>query len=185
MAKRRLIEGLEAQITLAASPVDLFPRMVAEWATRTSYPELSALLVHLRCVSMVHQTHHWQAKGDPFYGDHLLFERLYDGTVGEIDSIAERSVGLGTTANVDLQLVTTQLQQLAAIAFPPDVQLPTPSSLIARSHRVEMGFLNSVAGAVESMKAQGTLTRGLDNLLAGIEDSHEGHVYLLKQRLSQ
>jgi DNA-binding ferritin-like protein len=36
---------------------------------------------------------HWQAKGQPFYGDHLLFERLYKARVEQIDSLAEVIAG--------------------------------------------------------------------------------------------
>ena len=35
---------------------------------------------------------------------------------------------------------------------------------------------------VDDLKEMGLLTRGLDNMIAGIEDKHESHVYLLKQR---
>jgi hypothetical protein len=49
----------------------------------------------------------------------------------------------------------------------------------------EMNFLAVMKQLCESLKETGLMTHGLDNLLAGIEDAHEGHVYLLKQRVTK
>jgi hypothetical protein len=46
-----------------------------------------------------------------------------------------------------------------------------------------MNFLKVAAYLAECLKECGLMTRGLDNLLAGIEDKHESNVYLLKQRI--
>jgi hypothetical protein len=50
------------------------------------------------------------------------------------------------------------------------------------SLNAELRFLVMMQMVAKEMEAKGTLTRGTDNLLAGIEDKHEEHVYLLKQR---
>ena len=54
--------------------------------------ELKALLSCLRALRMSHHTAHWQVKGTPFYGDHLLFERLYTAIDDEIDGLGEKMV---------------------------------------------------------------------------------------------
>ena len=61
--------------------------------------------------------------------------------------------------------------------------IPQPTELAKRSYLAEMNFLKVMAHLAEHLKECGTLTRGLDNMLQGIEDKHEGHVYLLKQRI--
>lgn len=181
--KRRLVETLEVQIVLADNNAGFVTEnMCAEWGSVT-YPELSVMLVHLRHLALLHQTHHWTAKGDPFYGDHLLFERLYSSVTPEIDSVAEKAIGLGTTANVDVALQTMQLNKLVQ-NYGMSQMIPTESDLARRSLIAEYNFLVVVAKLVELMKESGTLTRGLDNLIAGIEDQHEGNCYLLKQRCS-
>ena len=43
------------------------------------YAELGIFLDLLRALSLLHHTHHWQTMGSQFYGDHLLYQRLYDG----------------------------------------------------------------------------------------------------------
>lgn len=180
--KRRLVETLEMALVVEPNLGIVTENMVAEWGG-VPYPELSVLLANLKFLYHVHQNHHWISKGDSFYGDHLLFSRLYEATLGEIDSIAEKAIGLGSTANVDITLVHNQLCKLIQ-GYGMTSTIPQPTELAKRSYLAEMNFLKVVAHLVEHMKACGTLTRGLDNLLAGIEDKHEGHVYLLKQRIT-
>jgi DNA-binding ferritin-like protein len=157
--------------------------MLGEWGG-IRYSELSVILVQLRYLANMHQTHHWVSKGDPFYGDHLLFQRLYETVVGEIDSLAEKAVGLGSERNVDLSLQLKQLEKMCSGAYGMTQMIPSPTELIKRSLAAEKNFIKTVSILVQSMKDQGLLTRGLDNMLAGIEDVHESHVYLLKQRSS-
>ena len=59
-------------------------------------PVLSSLLAlwaGLRGSHHLYWTLHWQAKGQPFYGDHELFERLYKARIGQIDHLAEVIAG--------------------------------------------------------------------------------------------
>jgi DNA-binding ferritin-like protein len=179
--KRRLSETLEMSLVVEPNLDIVTDNMVAQWGT-VSYPQLSVLLVHLRFLAMVHQYHHWITKGEPFYGDHLLFQRLYEGVLEEIDSVAEKAIGLGSTANVDLVLQTSQLLKLVQ-GQGMTTTIPQPAELAKRSYLAEMNFLKAASHLVEHLKECGTLTRGLDNLIAGIEDKHEGNVYLLKQRV--
>jgi len=179
--KKRLVETLEMSIVVEPNLDIVTDNMVAQWGT-VSYPQLSVLLVHLRFLAMVHQYHHWITKGEPFYGDHLLFQRLYEGVLEEIDSVAEKAIGLGSTANVDLVLQTSQLLKLVQ-GQGMTTTIPQPAELAKRSYLAEMNFLKAASHLVEHLKECGTLTRGLDNLIAGIEDKHEGNVYLLKQRV--
>ncbi len=179
--KKRLIETLEVQIAVPDPGYEIaIENMLASWG-EVSYAQLSILLVYLRFLAMVHQTHHWTAKGDPFYGDHLLYERLYNGVLEDIDALAEKAVGLGGNDNVNLPL---QMMQLHALAqnYGMTSTIQQPSELAKRSMSAEVGFLRCAAHCSQSLKEMGLMTRGLDNLLAGIEDKHEGHVYLLKQR---
>lgn len=181
MSRKRLVETLEMALVVEPNLDIVTDNMVSEWSS-APYPELSVLLVHLKFLSSVHQNHHWVAKGDPFYSDHLLFQRLYEGAQCDVDSVAEKAVGLGSTASVDLVLQTSQLCKLVQ-GYGMTSTIPQPTELAKRSYLAEMNFLKVVSHLVEHMKECGTLTRGLDNLIAGIEDKHEGHVYLLKQRI--
>jgi len=181
---RSLAESLEVQIVVSDSNLPLLiDNMCSEWGI-VPYPQLSVMLVHLKFLAMVHQNHHWTAKGDSFYGDHKLFEELYDHTVDEIDSIAERAIGLGTTANVDLVLQTAQLQRLVH-GYGMSQTVPQSTELAKRSLIAEMNFIAVVAQLVSTMKENCIFSDGTANLIAGIQDNHERNVYLLKQRCTR
>ena len=155
--------------------------MVAQWGS-SPYAQLSVALVHLKFLAAVHQNHHWITKGDPFYGDHLLFQRIYEATAEDVDAVAEKAIGLGATSSVDLVLVTSQLMKLVQ-GYGMTTTIPQSTELAKRSYLAEMNFLKVMAHLAEHLKECGALTRGLDNMLQGIEDKHDGHVYLLKQRV--
>jgi len=174
-------KAIKIQVVLADNNTPLqVENMCSAWGG-VSYSELSVLLVHLRHLQLIHQNHHWTAKGDPFYGDHLLFEGLYNTVTSEIDSVAEKAVGLGTTENVNVQLQVTQVAQLLQ-GYGMSQTIPQASELAKRSLAAEMNFLAVINVLLCSLKESCQTTPGLDNMLAGIADVHEKHVYLLKQR---
>lgn len=143
--------------------------------------ELPTLLALLRALAVVHQTAHWQSRGEAFYADHLLFERLYGDLVGEIDSVAERAVGLLGSDSVDASRQMVKVSQF--VDFFSSQPTSGPNMLALRSLRAETSFLLVTQVLVKGLKARGTFSRGTDNLVAGIEDKHEEHVYLLQQRV--
>ncbi len=181
--RRRLAETAEVAVVADELGTDIaFQNALARWG-RVSVPELSVVLAHLRALSLTHQVHHWQAKGDPFFGDHKLFEQLYTGTLKEIDLIAERAIGLGGPENVDLPAQLGHSQGFVE-ACGSQGTIPVASALARRSLMMEFGFIRCLDLAAKSMRDCGTLTRGTDNLLAGVEDVHESNVYLLKRRVA-
>lgn len=170
-------EPLEQPV--AAMPYDL-SQMTAEWAG-IPYAELSVLLVNLRYLQTMHQTHHWVARGDSFYGDHLLFERLYNDATEEVDSLAEKLVGLGTEKNVDLYMQMKQLGKLISSRY-GQIAIPNPFELLQFSLEGERDFVKMVLQVRDMLDSNGQLSYGLDNHLAGLADAHESHIYLLRQR---
>ena len=138
---------------------------------------LATILTALRALAWIHQAHHWQTRGDTFYGDHLLFDRLYNDIVEEVDSLAERCVGLAGVDSVDPVLQATVMASFVR------TWCTGTGSYAQISLGAEEDFLNLAKSVATSLKANQGLSRGTDNLLAGIEDKHESHVYLLKQRL--
>lgn len=181
--KKRLSESMELMLTIEPNLSVLTENMLSEWSGVT-YPQLSVALVHLKYLYALHQNHHWTAMGDPYYGDHLLFQRLYEGVLPEVDLVAEKAIGLGSTENVSLPLVHTQILKMITGQGTAST-IPHTSDLARKSLMAEMNFLAVMKHLCDSLKEMGLMTHGLDNLLAGIEDKHEGHVYLLKQRVSK
>ncbi len=182
MKRRKLLEGMEMSIINTQYNLDIiFQNMVSMWSD-IPYAELSTLLGYVIYLDQLHHTNHWIAIGNPSYGDHLLFQRLYEGTQGEIDSLGERCIGLGSHANVNMLLLNKLVYKWTSTIS--QTTIPNASELARKSLDAEMSFLKLSALAANLLDQKGLLTRGLDNLLAAFEDSHETNVYLLKQRIA-
>jgi len=151
--------------------------------TNRAYGELAGVLVFLRALSMVHQTNHWATQGPAYYGDHLLFDRLYGDLVSEIDTVAEKAVGLGGSGLVIAPMLAKSTSDVVSELCAAQLGTPDPEGRVAMSLQAELRFLVMMQMVAREMRAKGTLSRGTDNMLASIEDKHEEHVYLLKQRL--
>ena len=143
---------------------------------------MSVLLTCLRAAAMVHQTHHWQTRGPSFYGDHQLFERLYNETLPGIDSVAERTVGLGSPSLVDPVIQAKHLAWCIAKCYQGTKVEEGPNGMVAVSLHVEYHVLAAIKTVLGVLGQAGILSDGTENLLQDIADKHEEFVYLLKQR---
>ena len=167
--------------TFGADVRDLFEACLAEYGD-APMAELSVLLSAVRAEAMIHQAHHWQSRGQTFYGDHLLFERVYNDVTGFVDSLAERAVGSG--GDILVQPLMQASHQIAFTKlFYSDAPIrPEPEEMPVLSLRALLKsayLLTLVYGSLESKNA---LSNGTDNLLQDIADRQEQLVYLLKQR---
>jgi DNA-binding ferritin-like protein len=188
---KKLVKQLSEDVTIVSMnalplPVQnatMFETLRMEWGNR-QFCELSVLLVMARAITMLHQTHHWQSRGDSYYGDHLLFDRLYTETLADIDTIAERVVGLAGVELVNSSLQASQVCKLVCDVFGASIGIPRSTELMQRSLDAEEMYGKFVETCKECLKINNELSYGTDNLLAGIADKCEGRIYLLKQRLS-
>lgn len=135
---------------------------------------MQMLLAFLRGVHWSHWTAHWQAKGQPSYGDHLLMERLYNSVEEEIDTLAEKIVGeFGSEAVDQVDQAKYMLQSLMSFSEKD----PIKRSLLVEE--MTQDFLKSVYNLLDSMN---TMSLGLDDFIMSIANSHETNLYLLRQR---
>lgn len=162
---------------------ELLPQLVTRWAEISDVDglplSLASVAVTLRAVGLMHQAAHWQTKGPNFYGDHLLFERLYGAVGEEIDAVSEKAIALGDPILV-CPLKSSELALELLEAFGRACDVPDADKLVKLSLEAENGLLQVLKSAL-----QDNVTDGVENLLQGIADKHEGHVYLLQQRLKQ
>lgn len=139
---------------------------------------LAHLLAHLRAMYLSYQTSHWQTKGPTYYGNHLLFQRLYESVQGEVDTLAEKIVGYVGPAGVNLDgqadLVSSIARSFAAI---PDHH--------RRGLAAEDRLQRYLKLAYDSIKESGAMTLGLDDFLMATASAHETNVYLLQQVLDE
>jgi starvation-inducible DNA-binding protein len=143
--------------------------------------EMKKYLSLLKALQAYYQHAHWISKGEPFYGDHLLFERLY-GTVNEqIDSLAEKMVALGGDHYVCVRTVMKMTSEV--LQKIPEMGEDTLGLELAQSAlKLEKMFLSSTKNLYNKLKEDEALTLGLDDMLMSFYNEHEGNVYLLTQR---
>lgn len=140
---------------------------------------LLQLLSILRAMHWAHWTAHWKMKGDPFYADHLMFARMYEGMVGEIDGLAEKIVGYyGPEAVQDPQVMHDAFRFLATYE-PQDSSV----TLYARALAMEDHLQTAIKTTYDTLKAAGDVTLGLDDFLMAMANAHETNQYLLRQKM--
>ena len=148
---------------------------------KTPMSELTALLAFIRAEATVHQAHHWQTRGD--YGDHLMFGRLYSDVTGHADTLAERMVGSGHYILAHPMLLAKHCSMVVQTLYRDAGANPVSDSYPALSLRAVLRTLSALKLVYSALEEKQQLSHGIDNLLQGIADQHEQHVYLLKQRL--
>ena len=161
-------------------PASTLETMLADWG-EVAYAELAVLVNATRALAMLHKANHWRTRGNVYYADHLLFDRLSNSVEEDVDSLAERLVGLGDGALVEPSTAASQTDKFLRDAFISTADME-PDGFIAASLAAEVFYLDLVDVVTFSLESKGKLSRGTDNLLAGVSDKHEGLVYLLKQR---
>jgi DNA-binding ferritin-like protein len=136
-------------------------------------PSISGLLAALRALVDLETALHWQTRSD--YADHLLFERLYQGSEKDVDPLAERAVAMFGNGAVD-PMKQADLSRAAL-----SIYLHEPDRDLAQiAFRAESVFANMLE--LTRQEIGDRLTPGVDNLLGAIADRHESHLYLLGQR---
>lgn len=130
----------------------------------------------LRAIHWNLWTTHWQISGVPAYGDHLLFQRLYEAAEGEIDALAEKLVAMGGPEAVEPVQAATKMQEYLA-------NWGAEQDPIARALQAEETLQASIKEVSDAGTASGQMSLGMGNFLAGVADAHETNIYLLKQRL--
>jgi len=144
---------------------------------------LMKYLAFVLAVRDMYQSFHWGTSGSKFYEDHLLFERLYNSLSEESDSIAEKFVGL-CSPNVACPVKLSRQRCEVYENIMDDLQIAEGGkSLILRAMYAEQCFLKVSETIYDKLEDSGSLTLGLDDLLASVYSAHEDNIYFLKQKV--
>lgn len=141
--------------------------------------KVAALYVaSLKGLSLIHQHNHWTTGGVAFYGDHLLFERLYKSVQENLDLAAEKFMGLfgDECLNYDLQV---ELLGKVMSKYKNLEGSPLEMSLAATKDCIKLS-----QDAYKCFEEEGRLTLGLDDMVMSISSNLEEGVYLIQQTLS-
>jgi len=137
---------------------------------------LTQLLALLRATHWSHWTTHWQVRGTPSYGDHLLFQRLYEEMVDEIDGLAEKIVSYygaeAVAAEPNIAIAHAFLKAYSEVSDP-----------YKRALMIETHLQNALKRVYDALKESGEMTLGLDDYIMAVANAHETFQYLLRQRL--
>jgi len=143
---------------------------------------LATMASVLRGLAIIHQVAHWTTKSNTYYGDHLLYDRLYSAVTEHIDTVAEKTIGV-----YGLSFISLASHCQATMAFVDDInkiEANGAAGLAKRSLIAEEAFLDLAKEVYNALKEDGSLTLGVDDMIMSIASKHEEHVYLLKQRLT-
>jgi len=137
---------------------------------------LAEVLAVLQAQSLSYQTSHWQTVGASFYGNHLLFERLYGSVLEQIDQLAEKMVGYLGRESVDIAPRILKIASL--VEYWGQIECPHERGLLSESE-----LQACVKSAYDQIKSVKAMTLGLDDWLMAVANAHEENTYLLQQVL--
>lgn len=138
---------------------------------------LKDLLAILTATYLTHWNSHWKASGAMYYGDHLLFERLYEAVQEEIDTLAEKL--LSGIAGPDFS--HSDMVSLAS-EYVSEWESEYPD-IVARSAHAEEVVQQRLHTDFAELESGGNLPLGLNDFLAAAASTHDTHVYLLHRRM--
>ena len=136
---------------------------------------LVAVHVALRVEELLFHVFHWRSKGADYYGDHLLYQRLYQDRAIEIDRIGEVLLALGGPGSVAPSTTIIGMQDLVARVE------ATPGSDALRGLALVNETLRRINDA-NDLLGKTSYSLSVNNVLAGFADKHLEALYLLKQR---
>ena len=131
----------------------------------------------LRSLYLIQTNAHWCVRGKSFYGDHLLFERLYKNSAETADLAAEKMVGLFNEEGLDMESQADFICKL--------LSKYRGKELHKLCLKMEQDFLAFSEQAYEFFEDEGLLTLGLDDMIMSIASKHEEACYLLQQALAE
>lgn len=128
----------------------------------------------LKAIYLIEQHCHWTTKGDDFYGDHLMFQRLYESAQENVDLAAEKFIGIFGLDCLNYEMQTDLLHKV--LLKYKSIENPVDCCL-----QIEMDFLKLSQAAYDCFKKEETMTLGLDDMIMSVASNREESVYLLRQ----
>ena len=160
------------------------PLVLPQAVHRLSGPDSDAvsqcqwLLACLRAQYWSYQQSHWQVLGDAAYGNHLLFQRLYESVIPQVDTLAEKMVGTYGPRSVDNDQLEGKFQAWLK-------RWNTAECLHKRGLKSEAEFQFVCKKVYNELKDHNELSLGMDDFLMATANDHETNQYLLRQVLRQ
>lgn len=142
-----------------------------EAKSNNQLPILQKALGLLKAIHWNHLTTHWQSPGKE-YANHLLFQRLYENLVDEIDDLAEKMVSYYGINAVEPNLVLKISQEYIK-------NWSEKENGIERAIIAEKELQDLFKTVYDSLKNANSLSLGMDDFIMALCNKHEKHLYLL------
>lgn len=137
---------------------------------------MQELLAMLRASYMTYRTDHWSTEGPNFYGNHLLFQRIYEETEKHVDATGEKIVGYWGSDAVEQDDQAKRVEHwMRKFGKSRD---PLRSSLLAAKT-----LRDWISKTYKTLEDEGSLSLGLDDFLMAMSSDKDTHIYLLQQAL--
>lgn len=139
-----------------------------------SVEELSTYYIaFLRALAIIHQNHHFVVRGNSFFSQHQMFDKLFSRANEDVDMMSEKLVGIFGSDFLDLQAQGQIIRHI--------LERHSNGDPIEISLNAEKEFLKVSENFYEALKTEDKLTMGLDDAIMGIFNTHENSIYYLKQ----
>lgn len=161
------------------NPLDIYEDILqgrvklAQKESESDAPKLlCSYLAMQRTMYIVFQHSHWKCKSPAFYGNHLLFERIYKDVRKLVDATAEKIIGVfGNNA----------LRHESQIEIIAGLYKYHTDDHIQNSIDISKDFLKLAEDVYNRIKEMGDMTLGMDDLIMSQCNEVEEYLYLLNQ----
>mgnify|MGYP001770822399 CR=1 FL=1 len=135
----------------------------------------------LKAIALIHQHSHWTIKGATFYGNHKMFDEIYESALTNLDKAAEKFISLFGDSVLDYDLQNELLNKVLS------KYSKLEGSPLQMSLAIEKDFLKFSREAYNCFEQEGKLeaSLGLDDLIMEIASQRENAVYHLQQTLKE
>lgn len=144
---------------------------------------LSAYVGFLRAYHLWMHGAHNVVKGPSFAGDHVeLYGKIYNEVQDAIDGVIEKGIGVYQDESIACPIRITGDAMLMLNEWEsPSEQAAERIATLALEYTKNLVSIGE--GTARTLEDLDSLTYGMDNMMAGLVDTHENYVYLLQQRV--
>ena len=144
---------------------------------------MSQYIAMLRGMQLWYHSAHHVTRGTSFFGDHAdLYGKLYSELTEDFDKAVEKVIGLTNDEMMACPVSITQLACQVICKYPTPVSL-TSLAMASCALEMEKHHNQLVTAIFHELEDAGCLTLGLDDMLMATVNDHEGHIYMLQQRV--
>ena len=170
--------------------VDVIAQAVASIAGETKSGDnellkkrMSQYIAMLRGMQLWYHAAHHVTRGASFFGDHAdAFGKLYNELSADFDKAVEKAIGLTNDEEMACPVHITKMACQVICKYPSPVSL-TALAMASCALEMEKHHNQLVDAIFHELEDAGCLTLGLDDMLMATVNDHEGHIYMLQQRV--